>query len=187
MEKRIIVTARVRKDWAAVRIKDKKPLKDVVVVLGDPSRNDSFKPSGVFDDDDFYTIDKMKSALKELEHKEGYRFKFLNNHDTLIQDLVRLRKKKKLDLVFNLCDEGYLNDARKELHVPALLEILGVPYTGAGPQCLAFCYDKSLVRGIANEIGVSVPDAFLSNQKILLLSFLLIFHYSQTEFWRFEF
>ncbi|MDY6932393.1 MAG: D-alanine--D-alanine ligase, partial [Halobacteriota archaeon] len=66
----------------------------------------------------------------------------------------------KVDFAFNLCDEGYDNDPRKELHVPALLEELGIPYTGAIPQCLAYCYDKSLVRGIAKEMEIPVPEAF---------------------------
>ncbi|TFG01228.1 MAG: D-alanine--D-alanine ligase, partial [Promethearchaeota archaeon] len=38
------------------------------------------------------------------------------------------------------------------------LEMLNIKYTGSGPQCLAFCYDKSLVRGIAKEMGVPVPE-----------------------------
>ena len=60
----------------------------------------------------------------------------------------------------NLCDEGFNNEATKELHVPALLEMLGIRYTGGDPQCLAYCYDKSLVRGIASELDVPVPAAF---------------------------
>ena len=67
---------------------------------------------------------------------------------------------QRIDYVFNLCDEGYYNDARKELHVPSLLETIDIPFTGSGPQCLAYCYDKSLVRGIAKEMGIPVPDAF---------------------------
>jgi D-alanine-D-alanine ligase len=57
----------------------------------------------------------------------------------------------------NLCDEGFQNDAFKELHVPAVLEMLGVPYTGAGPACLGMAYDKSLVRGYAEALEVPVP------------------------------
>jgi D-alanine-D-alanine ligase len=124
--------------------------------MGDPGKPDPLKPEAVFDDDDFYTIDRMKSALRELP---GYRFTFLHSHDSLIRDLVRLSDKT--DYIFNLCDEGFINDPRKELHVPAVLEMLGFGYTGAGPQCLAFCYDKSLVRGIAKEMGIPVPEAFL--------------------------
>jgi D-alanine-D-alanine ligase len=153
MEKRIIVTSVVRKDWTPR--KGKKEFKSVTVVFGDPRKPDPLKPLCVFDDDDFYTIDQLKDALRELD---GYRYTYLSNHDTLFNDLVKIGIKT--DFVLNLCDEGYNNDPRKELHVPALLETLNISYTGGGPQCLAFCYDKSLVRGIAKEMDIPVPEAF---------------------------
>jgi D-alanine-D-alanine ligase len=156
MERRIMVTAQCRKEWTRIKQKGRKDEKHVVVILGDPERPDPLKPLSVFDEDDFFTIDKMKAALRELP---GYRFTYLSNHDTLIRDLMRFTNK--VDLVLNLCDEGYGNDPRRELHVPAILESLGLSYTGAGPQCLAFCYDKSLVRGVAKEMGIPVPEAFL--------------------------
>jgi D-alanine-D-alanine ligase len=152
MERRIIVTALVRKDWTEIKRK-KKLTSSMVVILGDPSKPDILKPLCVFDDDDFYTIDQMKDALRELNK---YEITYLNNHDSLYNDLVKL--KQKTDLVFNLCDEGYYNDPKKELHVTALLEMLGCPYSGSGPQCLAFCYDKSLIRGISKEMQVPVPE-----------------------------
>jgi D-alanine-D-alanine ligase len=154
MEKRIVVSAVVRKEWTPVK-KRKEPTKDIVVIFGDPTKPDPLKPLRVFDDDDFYTIDQLKDALKELN---TYNITYLNDHDTLVNDLTRL--KPKMDFVVNLCDEGFCNDARKELHIPSLLEMLGCPYTGGGPQCLAFCYDKSLVRGIAKEMGIPVPEGF---------------------------
>jgi len=91
----------------------------VVVLLGDKRKPDPLKPMGIFDDDDIYTIDKLKEALNELE---DYRFSYLDNHDTLIFDLIKI--KPKINFVFNLCDEGYFNDPLKEAHIPALLEIL---------------------------------------------------------------
>jgi D-alanine-D-alanine ligase len=152
MERRIIVAATVRKEWTP--LKNKVLAKNVVVVLGDPAKPDPLKPLGIFDDDDFYTIDCLKGALTELK---DYRFTYLSNHDRLIYDLVGL--KNKVDLIFNLCDEGYNNDARREPHVASLLEMLGIPYTGSESQCLAYCYDKSLVRGIAREMGIPTPEA----------------------------
>ncbi len=155
MERRIIVAATVRKDWTPIRRKTKEVVNNVAVILGDPRKPDPLKPYSIFDDDDFFTIDQLKTALKELKN---YQFSYLDNHNTLIEDLRRLVGK--VDLVFNLCDEGYNNDPRKELHVPALLEELEIPHTGAGPQCLSYCYDKSLVRGIAKEMEIPVPEAF---------------------------
>lgn len=160
MERRIIATAVARKDWTPVKARKRRTSRNVVVILGDPTKPDTLKPLGIFDEDDFYTIDQLKGALREPEQNGNYRFTYLTNHDTLIQDLAKLKEKGKADLILNLCDEGFLNDARKELHVPALLDILRIPYTGAGPQCLAHCYDKSLVRGIAREMGIPVPEAF---------------------------
>ncbi len=154
MEQRIIVSALVKKEWTGIKKKTKTSDRKVAVIFGDPNQPDALKPSNIFDDDDFYTIDQVKVALNELE---GYTFTYLDNHNTLIQDLQDL--KGKINYVFNFCDEGYFNDARKELHLPALLEILRIPYTGSGPQCLAFCYDKSLVRGIAKELQIPVPEA----------------------------
>ena len=156
MEKRIMVTGSVRKDWTPR--KRRKDLKNVTVVMGDPNKPDLLKPLCVFDDDDFYTIDQLKNALRELD---GYRYSHVSSHDRLIDELTKIVGKT--DYVLNLCDEGFGNDPRKELHVPALLETLGIPYTGGGPQCLAFCYDKSLVRGVAQEMGIPVPEGFFIN------------------------
>jgi len=155
MEVRLIATAAARKDWTQIRRKPKKELKNIIVVMGDPAKPDKLKPATIFDEDDYYTIDRLKEALRECK---DYNFTYLNNHNTLVQDLLRL--KPKTDFVFNLCDEGFLNDAKKELHVPAVLEMMNFNFTGSTPQCLAYCYDKSLVRGIAKEMDIPVPEAF---------------------------
>lgn len=156
MKKRIVLTGKVKKEWTPVKNRlQKPPKKKIVVVFGDPHKPDPLKPCAVFDDDDLYTIDQLKSALHTLKE---YDVTYLSNHNTIIPDLNKLCGR--IDLVFNLCDEGYNNDPRKELHIPALLEMLDLPYTGSSSQCLAFCYDKSLVRGIAKEMDIPVPEAF---------------------------
>ncbi len=155
MGRRMIYTSRPKKEWAAPRKKEK-ALRNVAVVMGDPRKTDIVKPDGTFDEDDFATIHRLKEALSELN---GYRFQFFDNHDTLQTDVRRIRAE--FDLVLNLCDEGFGNQATQELHVPALLEMNGIRYTGGNPQCLAYCYDKSLVRGVAKEMDIPVPEAFI--------------------------
>lgn len=157
MERRIIVSSRVIKDWSPVR-KKLADVRNVVVLLGDPRKQDIIKPDTVFDEDDFNTISRLKQALGPMQE---YRFTYLDDHDKLISDLLKLRSQT--DLVLNLCDEGFDNSAKKELHVPALLETLKIPYSGSNPQCLAYCYDKSLVRGIAKEMEVPVAEAYFIN------------------------
>ncbi|MCB0060752.1 MAG: methyltransferase domain-containing protein, partial [Caldilineaceae bacterium] len=154
MAQRILVTAQNQKEWTPKRV-SRKEMRHVAVVMGDPQRHDIVKPDAGFDEDDYHTINELKRALGELRH---YKFTYLNNHNTLLGDLQKL--KGKADFILNLCDEGYNNEALKELHVPALLEILDLPYTGGNPQCLAYCYDKSLVRGVAQEMDIPVPFGF---------------------------
>jgi D-alanine-D-alanine ligase len=155
MERRIVVSAIAKKEPSRREVKGKKT---VVVLLGDSSKPDPVKPYGIFDEDDIEVIAELKKALRDLK---GYEFIFLENHDNLIQTLEKL--KAKTDIVFNLCDEGFQNDPRKELHIPALLEILNIPYTGSPPHCLAICYDKSIVRAIAKDMRIPVPKGILIN------------------------
>ncbi|MGE0022244.1 MAG: methyltransferase domain-containing protein [Hyphomicrobium sp.] len=123
---------------------------DVTVLLGDPRLPDQVKRGGEFQDEDMETVRRLKDALAELTQ---YKFRYLDNHATLDRDLTDLRT----DLVFNLCDEGFNNDPFKELHVPALLDALGLVYTGGAPAALAACYDKGLVRAVAMTLDVPVP------------------------------
>jgi len=154
MAQRIVLTARSNKTAAPVA-ETSRENREVLVLLGDHRRTDSVKPGGNFDDDDFHTIRELKKALGSLS---GINFSYLDNHDALIDEL-RVAGRK-IDFVFNLCDEGFNNEATKELHIPSLLEMLGIKYSGGNPQCLAYCYDKSLVRGVAIEMDIPVPKAF---------------------------
>jgi D-alanine-D-alanine ligase len=157
MGRRILYTASPKKAWSVPRSRTT-DLRKVAVIMGDPRRKDPVKPAGCFDDDDFDTIASLRDALGQLG---GFRFTYFDNHDTLLADARRIRADH--DLAFNLCDEGFGNLARRELHLPALLEIVGIPYTGGTPQSLAYCYDKSLVRGVAKEMDIPVPEAFVIN------------------------
>jgi D-alanine-D-alanine ligase len=123
---------------------------EVTVLMGDPRLPDPVKRNGQFNSEDFETINRLKGALAEIP---GYRFRFLDNHASLLADLRANRP----EFVLNLCDEGYNNDAFMELHVPAVLEMLDIPYSGAGPNSLGICYNKALVRAIAASVDVPVP------------------------------
>src|SRR6185437_12930141 len=132
------------------RVRREVPFPNVTVLLGDPRLPDAVKRGGQFNAEDLDTVVRLKSALAEIP---GYRFNFVDNHASLLADLRASRP----DFVLNLCDEGYNNDAFMELHVPAVLEMLDIPYTGAGPSCLGLCYNKALVRAVAASLDVPVP------------------------------
>ena len=149
LARRMFVTA-VAPRLATVAPARRIPFPEVTVIMGDPRLPDEVKMGGRFNAEDMDTIVKLKGALGELA---GYSFRFLDNHVSLAAEL----RAQPPDFVLNLCDEGYNNDAFLELHVPALLDLMGVPYSGAGPAALGLCYDKSLVRAIAQGLDVPVP------------------------------
>ncbi len=59
------------------------------------------------------------------------------------------------DVVFNVA-EGHRGRGR-EAQVPALCEMLGIPYTGSDPTTLAICLDKSLAKQILRAAGIDTP------------------------------
>ena len=149
MARRMILTATAPRKVASVAPRRTAAL-SVAVLLGDPRLPDSVKLDGRFNAEDVATVEAVKDALAGID---GFTFRYLDNHATMQRDLAVERT----DLVLNLCDEGFNNDAFLELHVPALLEMNAIPYTGAGPACLAYCYDKALVRAVAQTLDVPVP------------------------------
>jgi len=70
-------------------------------------------------------------------------------------DLPRQLRRHRIDICFNTC-EGYRGDSR-EAQVPALLEMLGMPYTGGRIQCLAITLDKAATKRILLAAGMSTP------------------------------
>ena len=120
------------------------------VVTGDHGLADDYKPGGGYSAYDLGYDAAMREAVRGLE---GDGVEFLNDHARLIPRLLEAPP----DLVLNLCDTGYRNVAARELHVPALLEMLDIPYTGAPPAAMALCCDKALVRSAAAALDVAVP------------------------------
>jgi len=65
-------------------------------------------------------------------------------------------RREKVDLVFNFA-EGRGNYRSREAQVPAVLEMLDIPYTGSDPLTLAVCLDKPLTKKLAALEGIATP------------------------------
>jgi len=64
-------------------------------------------------------------------------------------------RRLKIDMCFNTC-EGYLGDSR-EAQVPALLEMIGMPYTAARVIGLAITLDKAMTKRVLMSHGLPTP------------------------------
>ena len=61
-----------------------------------------------------------------------------------------------LDLAFNI-SEGFEGESR-EARVPALLELLEIPYTGSGVLALTLALDKAKSKQLFRAVGVPTPN-----------------------------
>jgi D-alanine-D-alanine ligase-like ATP-grasp enzyme len=50
--------------------------------------------------------------------------------------------------------EIYKEDARQEMNIVAVLELLGIPFTGAPAMALANCQSKILTKRLLNSLGI---------------------------------
>jgi len=139
------------------------------VLTGDHSVRDPEKPGGHYGPDDLRLHQAMAEAITSLE---PFQVEIINRHEHLLE---RLRAEPP-DLLVNFCDTGYRNQSALELHIPAYCEMLGVHYTGSPPIALATCYDKALVRRLAQSLRIPVPwEIFLAAGSSTVPSDLLIF------------
>src|ERR1700704_6118143 len=64
------------------------------------------------------------------------------------------------EFVFNIA-EGQGIGRSREARVPAVLEMLGIPYTGSDPLTLAVTLDKDCAKRLVQSAGVHVPPGVL--------------------------
>ncbi len=122
----------------------------VLVVTGGHNREDVTKWSAGYAVDQRSLHEQMVEALRTLPK---YRFEFPSEDEPLLERLLM----DSPDLVLNLCDTGLQYTPAGEPHLPALLELLDIPYTGAGPRGIVLCHDKHVVERVAATLDVPVP------------------------------
>ncbi|MCS7230011.1 MAG: ATP-grasp domain-containing protein [Candidatus Kryptonium sp.] len=100
--------------------------------------------------DTWETINAVKLALEE------------NHTVTLIEadeNVFENLKRAKPDIVFNIA-EGFYGVSR-EAQVPAILEMLNIPYTGSDPLTLAICLDKARTKEILSYHKIPTAKFFV--------------------------
>src|SRR5258707_12383528 len=94
--------------------------------------------------------EEIFEALEKLGHEPSYYVL-----DGRTQSLFGLAKCG-ADLIFNLT-ESYAGDDTKEMHVTAFLDMLEIPYTGAGPHAVTLAQDKSIAKKMFAFHGIQSP------------------------------
>jgi D-alanine-D-alanine ligase len=112
-------------------------------------------PGGAPDDffeefDDPSTVAAIADALRELGHEP------IELGDG--PEMVRRILDDPPDFVFNFA-EGQGAGRSREARVPAVLELLHIPFTGSDPATLGVCLDKDWTRRMVESVGVPTPHA----------------------------
>ena len=111
--------------------------------------------------DDESTIEALLSALCA----GGHRAKYITPNKNLIRHLLNYKP----DLCFNLC-EGHFS-ASREAQVPAILDMLRLPYTGSGVLGMSLSHNKYIAKKVFNREGVPTPPFFLVEDPYVLPAF----------------
>lgn len=122
----------------------------LLILTGDHAATDPTKRGGQYNAEDMATHDAMVAAFRSFD---DLAVEVMSDHSVFLDAM----RESPPDLVVNFCDTGYRNIPTRELNIPAYLELLDIPYTGASPQAMVICFDKSIVRMVASELGVAVP------------------------------
>lgn len=122
----------------------------VLSISSTHQRSKSSLPDTYAEWDSVETINAVKSAL-ELHHDVS----LVEANHQAYEKLCALKP----DFVFNMA-EG-LNGAFREALIPALLELLGIPYTGSDPLTLAICLDKARTKEILSFYRIPTAPFFV--------------------------
>ncbi len=95
--------------------------------------------------------EKTVKALVDAICAGGHACEFLEGDVTLFETV----RKYKPDICFNIC-EGHFGDLR-EAQVPAILEMLGIPYTGSRVLTLALALDKPMTKRVLHYHELPTP------------------------------
>jgi D-alanine-D-alanine ligase len=114
-------------------------------------------PTGDGGDDSEAEYDSPKTlqAIREAIASHGHEVFDLEANAELPQKLAQTP----VDLVFNIA-EGF-KGRNRESQVPAILELLDIPYTGSDPAVLSIALDKALAKRIVSQQGILTPDFML--------------------------
>ena len=109
---------------------------------------------GTRDEEAEYDSPKTIQAVREAIVAAGHEVIDLE----ATADLPSLIETMKPDLVFNMA-EG-IKGRNRESQVPALLELLDIPYSGSDPAALNIALDKALAKKIVRQHGILTPNFF---------------------------
>jgi D-alanine-D-alanine ligase len=105
---------------------------------------------------DVSSVEASARAIHDALVANGYRSQLCGVHGRDVFEVLAKVSTEQPDLVFNLC-ESMEGDARNEPTLAGLLDLYGIPYTGADLLGLASCLHKQRTKDILLARGIATP------------------------------
>jgi D-alanine-D-alanine ligase len=105
---------------------------------------------------DASSVELAAGAIHAALGEAGYEAELDSIQGIDASDVLEGVRARRPDLVFNLC-ESMAGDARNEPTLAGLLDLYGIPYTGADLLGLASCLHKQRTKEILTARGVATP------------------------------
>ena len=121
-----------------------------------PKEDEEFSPNTLRKDEGKPTEADVLECLQRIGH-ETETLAVFDNVVAIVEKLAAFKP----DVVFNLTESFHASRSH-EPNIPALLELLKVRYTGAGPDALLLCKDKSLAKKLLSYHRVRVARFVMS-------------------------
>lgn len=105
---------------------------------------------------DVSAVEEAARAVSRAVSEVGYESALVGVEGPDVDAIVGQLRDDPPDLVFNLC-ESMAGDVRNEVVLPALMDMLGVPYTGPGPLTILMCLHKDRTKDILHQHQIPTP------------------------------
>ena len=101
------------------------------------------------------TVERVATALE----KGGHNVRIIEDNKAVVEELGRFMPRvmagKRPGMVFNMAYG--IQGQNRYTHIPAMLEMLGLPYVGSGPAAHGIALDKVMTKMILQQHGLPTP------------------------------
>lgn len=117
---------------------------------------------------DAIAVRAAAESVRDGLRAAGHRAELLGMWGKDVAEVVTTLERERPDLVFNLC-ESLNGIARNEIAVPALLDLLALPYTGGDAMALGLALHKPRTKDVLIGRGITTPPyRVIANEADLL-------------------
>jgi D-alanine-D-alanine ligase len=157
------------------------PENKILICYNEPARYyDNYIGKAIIDEKEDIDLSEREFFNQISLIKDTLLNKYINVETLAINSNIKTAIKRILnyspDIIFNFV-ESVEGNANFEGYIAGVFDLLGIPYTGNGPNCLGNCLSKLRTKQILTSHGIRTPKSYLAqlNEDLQIDTFILKF------------